>query len=159
MVGVAKAPAAAALFAEEFGSGVDKMVIFGIHTEPLKLLHRELNARGYKAVILTGDTPEAQRMEAVKAFQEDPEVRAFIGNIKAGGTGITLTAAAELTLFESSWAPADNAQAIKRIHRINQVRTCRARFLSLANSIDEVVTDVVARKTAAIAMIEGRDAA
>jgi SNF2 family DNA or RNA helicase len=75
----------------------------------------------------------------------------FVGNIRAAGTGLTLTAASDLILFESDWAPAANAQAIKRIHRIGQKNECRARFITLANSIDEMVTKTVVSKTAAIA--------
>jgi SNF2 family DNA or RNA helicase len=39
-------------------------------------------------------------------------------------------------MFESDWSPAGNAQAIMRIHRVGQTKTCRARFITLANSID-----------------------
>ena len=61
--------------------------------------------------------------------------------------GITLTASAHLDMFESSWSPADNAQAIKRISRIGQTRNCRARFhFPFANSIDQRVTQRVSRR-------------
>ncbi len=56
-------------------------------------------------------------------------------------------------MFESDWSPGTNAQAIMRVHRVGQTETVRARFISLANSIDEVVTGTVARKTAAIGKI------
>ena len=50
-------------------------------------------------------------------------------------------------MLESDWAPAANAQALNRVHRIGQERQVRARFISLANSIDEHVAATVARKT------------
>jgi len=68
---------------------------------------------------------------------------------------LTLTAAADVIMFESDWSPAGNAQALMRVHRIGQERSVRARFISLAGSIDEHVSNVVARKTAAIAQIQG----
>lgn len=68
---------------------------------------------------------------------------------------MTLTAAADVIMFESDWSPAGNAQALMRVHRIGQERSVRARFISLAGSIDEHVSNVVARKTAAIAQIQG----
>jgi SNF2 family DNA or RNA helicase len=103
---------------------------------------------------MDGSTNERSRVDFVRSFQEDPEHRVFIANIKSGGTGLTLTAAADLDMFESSWAPADNAQALMRVHRIGQGRKVNARFISLANSIDDIVAETIARKTAAIAMIE-----
>ena len=50
-------------------------------------------------------------------------------------------------MFESDWSPAGNAQALMRVHRIGQERQVHARFVVLANSIDEYVSEVVARKT------------
>jgi SWI/SNF-related matrix-associated actin-dependent regulator 1 of chromatin subfamily A len=79
----------------------------------------------------------------------------FIGNIKAAGVGLTLTASCEIDVLESDWSPAGNAQAIKRVHRIGQTEKVRARFITLANSIDETVNRIVAHKTASIASIEG----
>ena len=154
LVGEAKAPAAARLLLEDLANGVDKIVAFGIHRKVLDIIAEAATKKGVKWVRIDGATSDAERTKAVIAFQEDPEVRLFLGNIKAAGTGYTLTAAADTVLVESSWAPADNAQAIKRVHRIGQSRKVRARFLTLEGSIDERVNAVVARKTAAIAKIE-----
>lgn len=92
-------------------------------------------------------------MEAVRAFQDDPDCRVFIANIRAGGTGLTLTAGASIDMFESDWAPANNAQALMRVHRIGQTRNVQARFITLAESIDVIVNDVVERKTRNIAQV------
>jgi SWI/SNF-related matrix-associated actin-dependent regulator 1 of chromatin subfamily A len=96
---------------------------------------------------ITGETSESERRDAVATFQGDPDCRAFVGNLKAAGTGLTLTAGADVDLFESAWAPADNAQALMRVHRIGQTRNVQARFITLANSIDVVVNDTIERKT------------
>jgi SWI/SNF-related matrix-associated actin-dependent regulator 1 of chromatin subfamily A len=155
LIGEAKAPAYLELIAEELAAGKDKVVIMGIHTRALAIIAEGLRARGFPGVELVGSTPEAQRVANVMAFQQDPNVRWLIGNLRAAGTGHTLTAACDIDLFESSWAPADNAQALMRVHRIGQERTVHARFISLSGSLDEVVSETVARKTAAIAMVEG----
>ena len=154
LVGEAKAPAYSKLVAEEMHNGRDKLVIFAWHTKAAEIIVNYLNSEGFATSLVDGKTPERQRVEHVKSFQENPEHRVFVGNIRAAGTGLTLTAAADVDMFESSWAPADNAQALMRVHRIGQARTVRARFISLAKSIDELVSDTVARKTAAIASIE-----
>jgi SWI/SNF-related matrix-associated actin-dependent regulator 1 of chromatin subfamily A len=124
----------------------------GVHKRALSLVAEGLARFG--VVMIDGSVPEAKRVEAVQAFQNDPATRVFVGNVRAAGTGLTLTAAADIVMLESSWSPADNAQALMRVHRVGQEKQVRARFISLANSIDDVVTDVVARKTAAIAKIQ-----
>ena len=153
LVGEAKAPAFVKLMEEELESGaLDKVVVMGIHKAALAHVAAGLSRFG--VVEINGSIPEALRMEAVQRFQNDPETRVFIGNVKAAGTGLTLTAASDIVMLESSWSPADNAQALMRVHRIGQKSNVRARFVSLANTIDDVVTETVARKTAAIAKIE-----
>ena len=64
--------------------------------------------------------------------------------------GITMTAAEEVVFVEQSWVPADNAQAADRVHRIGQTKPVRARFLALAGTVDQLVAEALARKTAAI---------
>ena len=61
----------------------------------------------------------------------------------------------EIDIVESDWSPANNAQAIKRVHRYGQTEEVHGRFITLAKSIDEVVNRIVAQKTANIAEIEG----
>jgi len=156
LVGEAKAPAAAQLLMEDLKGGVDKIVAFGIHKKVLDILEDVAKRNGIKSVRIDGSTPDHVREDAVHFFQNDPETRLFIGNIRAAGTGYTLTSSADVVLVESSWAPADNAQAIKRVHRISQTRKVRARILTLENSIDERVNDVVATKTASIIKVEGK---
>ncbi len=151
LVGEAKAPAYVELVREELASGLDKIVIFGVHKRALEIVRDGLAAFG--VVRIDGDVPETQRVAAMNSFQTDPRCRVMVANIKSGGTGLTMTAAARLDMFEAEWAPASNAQAIKRVHRIGQVQAVQARFISLLNSIDEVVSETVARKTAAIAKV------
>jgi len=153
LVGEAKAPAYLEMLKEEFDDGRGKTVIFGLHVAALRRISDGLSRHGVRCVELTGSSSERERIEAVRAFQDDPDCRAFVGNIKAAGTGLTLTAGADVDMFESAWAPADNAQALMRVHRIGQVRNVQARFITLANSIDVVVNDVVERKTRNIAMV------
>lgn len=145
LVGEAKAPAFVAMIREELAASDEKLVVMGLHKRCLAIVAEGLKQFG--VVTLTGDTPEGQRVEAVRRFQEDPEIRVFVGQIRAAGTGLTLTAGANVVMVETDWAPAANAQALMRVHRIGQTKTVRARFITLANSIDEHVQGTVARKT------------
>lgn len=152
LVGEAKAPAFVKLMEEELDHGLEKVVIMGVHKRALSLVAQGLERFG--VVMIDGSVKEADRIHAVQSFQNDPATRVFVGNVRAAGTGLTLTAAADIVMLESSWSPADNAQALMRVHRVGQEKQVRARFISLANSIDDVVTETVARKTAAIAKIQ-----
>jgi SNF2 family DNA or RNA helicase len=143
----------AQLILEELNNGVDKIVVFGLHTRALDNLAHGLADGGIRCVRIDGQSSESERVESVRAFQSDSDCRVFLGNIRAAGTGITLTAAAEVIVFEPDWSPANNAQALMRVHRLSQTRNVRARFIALANSIDVQVITTLASKTAALAAI------
>lgn len=155
LVGKSKMIPYAQMLEMEMAAGADKRVVFGIHTEPLEYLQHKMWKAGYDFVLVNGNTNEYERQEAVRRFMQDPNCRGFIGNIKVAGVGLTLTESCEIDMFESDWSPAGNAQAIKRIHRYGQRRDVRARFITLAKSIDEAVNRIVAGKTASIAQVEG----
>ena len=154
LVGLAKGVTYAKMLHDDLIKGVSqKRVVYGYHRQVLLNLQQFLEKRGLKSVLIQGDTPERYRGQAIDSFQSDPRCRVFIGNLRSAGVGITLTAASELDILESDWSPANNIQAIKRIHRIGQKKNVIARFITLANSIDEKVNEVVAKKARAIASI------
>jgi SNF2 family DNA or RNA helicase len=148
LVGAVKAPAVADIVAAELAEGFHKIAVFGHHTEVLDTLHNALSSYGVARI--DGSTPTARRAGEVERFQTDPLCRVFIGQNTAAGVGITLTAASEVVLVESSWSPGENAQIAKRCHRISQDSPVRVRFFYLAETLDEHVTEVVCRKTQAI---------
>lgn len=155
LVGKAKAAAYAPMLKMELDAGSGKRVAFFTHTEPLLYVKNFLEKYGYRVVTVYGDTPEGKRQEAVRLFMEDPGMTVFLGNMRVAGVGLTLTSASQIDVVESDWTPANNAQAIKRVHRYGQTNEVHARFITLADSIDEAVNKTVADKTAAIARIEG----
>lgn len=155
LIGKAKAVSYAQMLKHELDAGAGKRVTFCVHTEPLLYVQKYLKKYGYNFVVAYGDTPERQRQEAVHSFMNDPNVHGFLGNVKVAGVGLTLTESSEIDMLESDWSPAGNAQAIKRVHRYGQRNDVHARFITLANSFDEIVNRIVAQKTASIAEIEG----
>lgn len=155
LVGKVKAVAYAQMLKWELDAGAAKRVAFFVHTEPLLYVRNYLKKYGYNMVLAYGDTPEHERVEAVRSFMEDKNVHVFGGNMRVAGVGLTLTESSEIDVVESDWSPANNAQAIKRVHRYGQRNEVHARFVTLANSIDEAVNKIVATKTASIAEIEG----
>jgi SNF2 family DNA or RNA helicase len=154
LIGEAKALPYAEMLLGELRGGLDKAVVFGIHRTALKTVSDYLGRNGVRAVLVNGDTPDRDLSPFINSFQQESSCRVFVANIRKAGVGLTLTAAAALDMLESDWTPAGNAQAIKRVHRLTQTRQVRARFITLANSFDQVVNDIVAEKTATIASIE-----
>jgi SWI/SNF-related matrix-associated actin-dependent regulator of chromatin subfamily A-like protein 1 len=159
LIGEAKAlPYASMLLWELMHGGLDKMVVFGIHRAALETVRNLLVQHGIKTALIYGDTPEQHRWPLIQEFQNDPTFRVLICNMRSGGTALTMTAANRVDMLETDWSPGNNAQAIKRLHRIGQERNVRARFIALAGSFDEVVEEIVAAKTGAIAMVQGHTA-
>jgi SNF2 family DNA or RNA helicase len=130
-----------------------KIVIFAHHQGLIEGLRQKL--KRHHPLTLYGGTPDEKRAENIRKFQTEDKYRVFIGNIKACGTAVTLTAADEALFAEQSWVPADNAQAAMRVHRIGQHRPVRVRTVSIYNSVDEHVTRVLDRKMQEILEIIG----
>lgn len=144
-VGLAKAPAIADRAYELLASDrKNKLVLFAFHRDVISILSDELLEFG--PVQLDGSTPEKQRKLNKDRFQSDPDCRVAVCQLKAAGTGLTLTAANNLWLVEPSWTPAENDQAVKRIVRIGQKRSTSIKFISLENSIDQAINKVLREK-------------
>lgn len=130
-----------------------KVVIFSDHTKSIDRMAASLH--GYGAVVLDGRTPQKQRTGIVDKFQVDPKCRVFIGNIKAAGVGITLTAAQDVVFNDFTWLPADMHQAEDRCHRIGATGTVNVYYLADCNLIlDDILSRKLAERSAEIATFE-----
>ena len=123
-----------------------KVLLFSQFVECLKLLATEMDARGVRHHMLTGATK--RREEAVAAFESDPEPCVFLISLRAGGTGLNLTGASYVVLFDPWWNPAVEAQAIDRAHRIGQTRTVIAYRMLAMGTIEEKIWELQQRKAA-----------
>jgi SNF2 family DNA or RNA helicase len=132
-----------------------KVLVFSQFVECLKLIAPALRARGIGYHTLTGQT--TKRPEVVAAFENDPEPCVFLISLRAGGTGLNLTAANYVVLFDPWWNPAVEAQAIDRTHRIGQDRTVIAYRLLTAGTIEERIWDLQQRKAALVRDVLGED--
>jgi SWI/SNF-related matrix-associated actin-dependent regulator of chromatin subfamily A-like protein 1 len=117
----------------------EKVCVFCHTVELAKKLEHLLRHHG--AVKLIGQTPPKTRDVNVRSFQEDPKCRVFIGNIKAAGTAITLTASNIIIMAEASWVPSDNEQVIGRIRRHGQTKQTYIVWVIIRGSIDETVIE------------------
>lgn len=95
-----------------------RALVFSQFVEALKLLRKELEAQKIPYAYLDGQTQK--RKEEVERFQADSVIPFFLISLKAGGTGLNLTAADYVLLLDPWWNPAVEAQAADRTHRIGQ---------------------------------------
>ncbi|MGH7967192.1 MAG: DEAD/DEAH box helicase, partial [Limisphaerales bacterium] len=98
-----------------------KVLLFSQFVQMLELLEQDCRQRQIPTYILTGQTKD--RQEVVNAFQSDPNAAVFLLSLRAAGTGLNLTTAGYVVLYDPWWNPAVEAQAIDRSHRIGQTQT------------------------------------
>jgi superfamily II DNA or RNA helicase len=104
---------------EECRSSGKRMLIFSQFTKMLELIGRELGLQGVPFFYLDGQTPSRERIELCNRFNEG-ERDLFLISLKAGGTGLNLTGADTVVLYDLWWNPAVEQQATDRAHRIGQ---------------------------------------
>jgi SNF2 family DNA or RNA helicase len=93
-------------------------LIFSSFVQHLTLLADRFDERGWRYAWLTGST--VNREEVIDRFNNDESVGAFFISLKAGGTGLNLTAADYVFIMDPWWNPAAEMQAVSRAHRIGQ---------------------------------------
>ncbi len=125
----------------------EKLVIYCLHRDVIETLR--VGLKDFGAVTLYGGTPAEKRQQHIDRFVKRKSCRVFIGNILAAGTGIDgfQTVCNNVDLLEQDWVPGNNAQAIMRVHRIGQQNPVHCRFVSVADSLDERISQVQRRKT------------
>jgi SWI/SNF-related matrix-associated actin-dependent regulator 1 of chromatin subfamily A len=141
-LGLAKVPMAAELIAD--AAEVGKVVVFAHHRKVIADLAAAL--ADHNPVVVTGDTPPAERQAAVEAFQDKKDVRVFVGQIQAAGVGLTLTAAHHVIFAEVAWSAGVMRQAEDRCHRIGQHQPVFIQHLVLQHSLDAQIVKALVRK-------------
>jgi SNF2 family DNA or RNA helicase len=146
--------------AEELAQSGKKAIVFSQFTTFLRLLEKDLQSAGIQPLYLDGSTPEAERGELVRRFQEEEQPHLFLLSLKAGGVGLNLTAAERVFLLDPWWNDAVERQAIDRAHRIGQKSTLFVHRYLTPNSIEEKMLAIKSAKTeSAEALFEGEESA
>jgi SNF2 family DNA or RNA helicase len=120
-----------------------KILLFSQFTSMLSLIEEELQKNDLKYVKLTGQT--RNRAEVIQAFQEG-EIPLFLISLKAGGTGLNLTAADTVIHYDPWWNPAVENQATDRAHRIGQDKKVFVYKLITAGTVEEKIQELQKRK-------------
>ncbi len=129
-----------------------KVILFSQFTSMLDLIKRELDPLGIGFVEIRGTTKD--RQAPVKAFQSG-EVPLILVSLKAGGTGLNLTAADTVILYDPWWNPAVEAQAIDRAHRIGQTKPVFVHRLIARGTIEEKILSLQDKKRSLAATLWG----
>ncbi|MFO1064393.1 MAG: DEAD/DEAH box helicase [Pirellulales bacterium] len=144
---------------KELKSGDHRALVFSQFVQHLTIVREALDEAGISYQYLDGSTPTAKRQEAVDAFQNG-EGDLFLISLKAGGTGLNLTAADYVMHLDPWWNPAVEDQATDRAHRIGQTRAVTVYRLVAENTIEEQILSLHEDKRALIAgVLNGADRA
>jgi SWI/SNF-related matrix-associated actin-dependent regulator 1 of chromatin subfamily A len=129
-----------------------KVIVFTNFTKSLELI---LQHFGKNAVRLDGQMSQKERQSSVDRFQNEEDVKIFVGNIKAAGVGITLTAAEAVVMNDLSFLPSDHAQAEDRAYRYGQKNNVLVYYPIFENTIEGVIYDILNNKKQVIATVMG----
>ncbi|MFG6097318.1 DEAD/DEAH box helicase [Leptothoe sp. ISB3NOV94-8A] len=142
---------------EELLSNRHKALVFSQFVDHLTILREYLDKRNITYQYLDGSTPVKQRKQRVDAFQAG-EGNVFLISLKAGGTGLNLTAADYVIHMDPWWNPAVEDQASDRAHRIGQTRPVTIYRLVTEGTIEEKIVELHNKKRdLADSLLEGAD--
>lgn len=145
---------------EELTEEGHSALVFSQFAKMLHLVRDALRDRGLDHFLITGETPANSRTSHIEEFQKTEDPQVFLLSLKAAGTGITLTKADYVFVYDPWWNPAAERQAIDRTHRIGQDKPVIAYRLIAADTVEERVLDLQRSKAELFdQVVEGADAA
>lgn len=135
----------------DFLESGEKLVVFAVHKNVIDAVMAAFPGISVK---VDGSCSQEQRQAAVDSFQNNPDTKLFVGNIKAAGVGLTLTEASNTCFLELGWTPGDHDQAEDRVHRIGQTAdSVNAWYLLAAGTIEEDIAKLIDVKRKVLAMV------
>ena len=139
-------------FAENILEQGKKVIIFTNFTDTLQTIYQHF---GKQAVYLDGSCSNAVRQQAVDQFQTNDKINVFVGNLKAAGVGLTLTAAEVVIMNDLSFVPAEHAQAEDRAYRYGQKSNVLVYYPIYDNTIEAAIYDILNKKKQIIRTVMG----
>lgn len=135
----------------------NKILLFSSFTSVLHLIQEQCQKEHITCYLLDGSTPKEKRKEMVDAFQKD-QTTLFLISLKAGGSGLNLTAAQAVIHYDPWWNMSAKNQATDRAHRIGQSETVQVFSLIMKNSIEEKIMELQKeKKNLADTFVEGNE--
>ncbi len=143
---------------EESIDGGHRILVFSQFVSLLSILKEELDSQNIPYCYIDGST--RNRMAEVDRFNDSDDIPIFLISLKAGGTGLNLTAADTVVHFDPWWNPAAEAQATDRAHRIGQTKVVTSYKLIVSDSVEEKVLQLQNQKRKLLAdVFEASEAA
>ncbi|OPX47230.1 DEAD/DEAH box helicase [Clostridium thermobutyricum] len=124
---------------EEESKAGNKILLFSQFTSVLKKIEEDFKKSGVNYLYLDGSTSAKNRVEMVKNFNENDDIKVFLISLKAGGVGLNLTSASVVIHFDPWWNPAIEDQATDRAHRFGQKNTVKVIKLVAKDTIEEKI--------------------
>ena len=129
-----------------------KVIVLTNFTMTLDMLHEKYKKN---SVTLDGRMSKDKRQDNVDRFQTDDKIKVFIGNIKAAGVGITLTAAEVVIMNDLSFVPADHSQGEDRAYRYGQKNSVLVYYPVFENTIEKIIYNILQKKKGVIDQVMG----
>ena len=129
-----------------------KVIVLTNFTMTLDMLHEKYKKN---SVTLDGRMHKDKRQENVDRFQTDDKIKIFIGNIKAAGVGITLTAAEVVIMNDLSFVPADHSQGEDRAYRYGQKNSVLVYYPVFENTVEKIIYNILQKKKGVIDQVMG----
>ena len=129
-----------------------KVIVLTNFTMTLDMLHEKYKKN---SVTLDGRISKDKRQENVDRFQNEDKIKVFIGNIKAAGVGITLTAAEVVIMNDLSFVPADHSQGEDRAYRYGQKNSVLVYYPIFENTIEKIIYNILQKKKGVIDQVMG----
>lgn len=123
-----------------------KILLFSQYTSMFEIIEKELKEKNIKYFKLTGQTKVGDRIKLVDEFNETEKVKVFLISLKAGGTGLNLTAADTVIHYDPWWNLSAENQATDRVYRIGQKKAVQVYKLITSNTIEEKIQIMQERK-------------
>ena len=143
--------------AEEMLASGDRALIFTQYAEMGELLKKFIQETfGREVLFLHGGVPREKRDEMVRRFQEEEEGPPFfVLSLKAGGTGLNLTRANHVVMFDRWWNPAVEQQAVDRAYRIGQQNNVQVNYFCCRGTLEEKIESLIEAKRELADMLVG----
>jgi superfamily II DNA or RNA helicase len=140
---------------DEAQAGGHRVLVFSQFVSMLKILKNALDEDRVRYEYLDGSTQD--RTERIDRFQQDPTISVFLISLKAGGSGLNLTAADTVIHFDPWWNPAVEDQASDRAHRIGQKKVVTVYRLVAAGTIEEKILELKEKKKELVSAVLTED--
>lgn len=125
-----------------------KILVYSQFREMLRIMREWVESQEIPYLYLDGNTQN--RQDLIDKFNADQNIQLFLMSLKAGGTGVNLTGADTVIIYDPWWNPAVESQAVDRAHRIGQTKTVHVYRLVTTDSVEEKMLELKSRKSALV---------